>query len=114
MRIRFGLRHICRVCGHLSTFHKLSGYRAFACARCANRISPCAGTLFENTRISLHLWFDLAYLLMNEEPNLGAVQVQRMLDVNYRTAQRMLDQLRSLIAEQAGRNLMQLLLLPML
>jgi hypothetical protein len=51
---------------------------------------------------------------MKEKPNLGAAEVQRMLGVNYRTAGRMLDQLRSVIAEQSGRDQMQLLLLPML
>jgi transposase len=107
MRIRFGLRHVCRACGHLSTFHKLSGYRAFACARCANHIFPCAGTIFHGTKISLHLWFFLAYLVLNGQPNLDAPQVQRLLDVNYRTARRMLDQIQHVMGEsQTMRDLM--------
>jgi transposase len=114
MRIRFGLRHVCRACGHLSTFHKLSGYRAFACARCANHIFPCAGTIFHGTKIPLHLWFFLAYRVMNGQLNLDAPQVQRMLGVNYRTARRMLGQIRQILEVQTGRELLRCLLSPVI
>src|ERR1700730_15850003 len=63
MEVRYGLRHVCGICGVEGTFHKLSNRRAFSCAHCGDHVYPTAGTVFQDTRTPLQVWFsrDLSF-----------------------------------------------------
>ena len=54
---RFGERHECRTCGVTFTFHRLENRRGWACANCGDNLYPTAGTVFQDTRTPLQLWF---------------------------------------------------------
>src|SRR5665213_2317786 len=88
MDVRFGSRHFCRRCCVHSSFHKLSGYRAFSCARCGFHVFPCSGTLLHGSSKPLQLWFYAIYAYLQGQ-TVATTELQKTLGVNYRTARRM-------------------------
>lgn len=97
MDVRFGMRHVCRKCGVESTFHRMSDRRAFACAACGDHVYPTAGTVFEDTRTPLQLWFYAIYLFVTTRHGVSGKELQRQLGVTYKTAWRMGMKIRELI-----------------
>ena len=98
MRVRCGMRHTCRKCGVVDvTFHKLSGRRAYACAHCGDNLYPCVGTIFEDSRTPLTVWFYAIYLFVVTRHGVSGKELQRQLGVTYKTAYRMGMQIRKLM-----------------
>jgi hypothetical protein len=97
MELRYGLRHPCDKCLNLSTFHRLSDRPAFSCARCGHHVYPCAGTIFQDTRTSLLMWFYAIYLFVATRHGVSGKELQRALGVTYKTAWRVGQQIRKLM-----------------
>lgn len=108
MEVRFGLRHVCRECGVDSTFHRLTNRpRAWACAHCGDNLYPTAGTIFQDTRTPLQLWFYAIYLFVTTRHGVSGKELERTLGVTYKTAYRMGMQIRKLIAKADGFQVLQ-------
>lgn len=99
MNVRFGLRHECEKCGKEATFHKLTERRAYSCANCGHHVYPCAGTIFQDSRTSLQLWFYAIYLFVVTRHGVSGKELQRTLGVTYKCAWRMGHQIRELTAK---------------
>ena len=99
MQVRYGLRHVCRVCGKDSTFHKLIERRAFTCSHCGDHVYPCAGTIFQDSRTPLQTWFYAIYLFIATRHGVSGKEMQRTLGVTYKTAWRMGHQIRDLMGK---------------
>jgi transposase-like protein len=99
MVVRFGLRHTCRKCGVDSTFHKLELRKAYCCANCGDHLYPCAETIFKDSRTPLQIWFYAVYLFVTTRHGVSGKELQRQLGVTYKTAWRMGDQIRKLMAK---------------
>jgi transposase len=113
MEVRFGKRHVCKRCRVYSSFHKLSGYRAFSCARCGFHIFPCSRTLLHGSSKPLHLWFYTIYAhLMGQA--VATPELQKTLGVNYRTARRMNDLVREAAVVPREAEFMRRLIKPLL
>jgi hypothetical protein len=97
MKIRFGLRHECAKCHQVSTFHRLADRPAYTCARCGANVHPCAGTIFQDTRTPLRMWFFAIYLFVTTRHGVSGKELQRQLGVTYKTAYRMGQQIRVLM-----------------
>lgn len=97
MEVRFGMKHPCRKCLNVATFHRLSGVRAFSCSYCGDHVHPTAGTVFEDTRTPLQLWFYAIYLFVTTRHGVSGKELQRQLGVTYKTAWRMGMKIRELI-----------------
>lgn len=99
MDVRYGLRHDCQACGTVNaTFHKLTNRRAYSCASCGHHVYPCAGTIFEDSRTSLQLWFYAIYLFVTTRHGVSGKELERTLGVTYKTAWRMGQQIRKLMS----------------
>lgn len=99
MEVRYGLRHDCQACGTVNaTFHKLTNRRAYSCASCGHHVYPCAGTIFEDSRTSLQLWFYAIYLFVTTRHGVSGKELERTLGVTYKTAWRMGQQIRKLMS----------------
>ena len=107
MEVRYGLRHVCGKCGIEATFHKIAGRPAYACAHCGNHVYPCAGTIFQDSRTSLQLWFYAIYLFVVTRHGVSGKELQRALGVTYKTAWRMGQQIRSLMSKANGFEMLQ-------
>lgn len=88
-KVRFGERHVCRACGVESTFHRMGERRAWACASCGDHLYPTAGTIFQDTRTPLQVWFYAIYLFVTTRHGVSSKELQRQLGVTYKTAWRM-------------------------
>ena len=97
MELRYGLRHPCDKCLHLSTFHRLADRPAYTCAHCGANVHPMAGTIFQDTRTPLRMWFYAIYLFVTTRHGVSGKELQRQLGVTYKTAYRMGMQIRKLM-----------------
>lgn len=107
MEVRFGMRHTCRACGVDATFHRLTNRRAFSCAQCGDAVYPTAGTVLEDTRTPLQLWFYAVYLFVTTRHGVSGKELQRTLGVTYKTAWRMGHQIRELMDTTDGFAMLQ-------
>ncbi len=96
MEVRYGLRHVCRKCAKESTFHRITGRKAFACAQCGDHVYPCADTVFQDSRTSMQLWFYAIFLFVTTRHGVSARELQRSLGVTLKTAWRMGHKIREL------------------
>ena len=97
--VRFGLRHVCSACGVEGTFHKLTTRRAYSCSSCGDHVYPTAGTVFQDTRTPLQIWFYAIYLFVTTRHGVSGKELQRTLGVTYKTAWRMGQHIRMLMAK---------------
>ncbi len=98
MNVRYGLRHTCRKCGvEDATFHRLANRKAYTCAHCGHHVYPCAGTIFQDSRTPLTVWFYAIYLFVATRHGVSGKELQRQLGVTYKTAYRIGMQIRKLI-----------------
>jgi transposase-like protein len=102
MEVRFGLRHECKNCGKYRTFHKLAGRPAFSCAECRAQVHPCAGTVFQDSRTPLRVWFYAIYLFVTTRHGVSGKELERTLGVTYKCAYRIGMQIRKLMAAADG------------
>jgi transposase len=107
MSVRYGLRHVCRKCNKDATFHRLEGRRAYSCASCGDHLYPCAGTIFQDSRTSLQLWFYAMYLFIATRHGVSGKELERSLGVTYKTAYRMGQQIRDLMGKANGLEMLQ-------
>jgi transposase len=107
MEVRYGLRHVCAACGVEGTFHKLANRRAFSCAHCGDHVYPTAGTVFQDTRTPLQVWFYAIYLFVTTRHGVSGKELERALGVTYKTAWRMGQQIRQLMAKADSFEVMQ-------
>ncbi len=63
--------------------------QSWTCTGCGHHIQPTAGTIFEKSSTSLHLWFYAMYLMTSTRCGISAKQLERELGVTYKTAWRM-------------------------
>lgn len=98
MDVRYGKQRICEKCGKATKFHKLHKRQAYSCQYCGSHIYPCAGTLFENSRTPLQLWFYAIYLFSTSRHGVPAKELERQLGVTYKCAWRMGHEIRKHMA----------------
>jgi transposase len=89
----------CEKCDAPRKHYRVKGRTAYACKDCGSHIYPLAGTIFEKTSTSLHLWFYAMYLMGSTRCGISAKQIQRETGVTYKTAWRMFHQIRKLMSE---------------
>ncbi len=101
-RTRFsedGEHAICPKCKKLRPFktyetkQRRGGSRT--CTGCGNHLSLTAGTIFEGSSTSLHLWFYGIYVMTSTRCGISAKQLERELGVTYKTAWRMFNRIRN-------------------
>jgi len=98
MKVRYGLHGSCPKCGCDATYHRLANRKAFSCSRCGGHIYPCVGTIFQDSRTPLTVWFYAIYLFVVTRHGVSGKELQRQLGVTYKCAYRMGMQIRKLMA----------------
>jgi transposase-like protein len=78
--------------------------RLYACLEptCKHRFTPTVGTLFHDSHLPLTKWFMAVALIVHAKKGMSAMQVQRHLGVNYRTAWYMGHRIRKAMASGEG------------
>ncbi len=68
---------------------------------------PTAGTIFQDTRTPLQVWFYAIYLFVTTRHGVSGKELERTLGVTYKTAWRMGQQIRKLMEKANGFEMMQ-------
>jgi len=94
IKIRYpdGVR--CNHCGSPKVYQRKKNLKAFTCNDCYNSFSPFKGTIFEHSSTDIRMWFYAIHLFLNGKKGISALQLQREIGVTYKTAWRMLQQIR--------------------
>src|SRR5918996_6500031 len=79
--------------------------QSWTCTGCGHHVHPTAGTIFEKSSTSLHLWFYAMYLMASRRCGISAKQLERELGVKYRTAWRMFNKIRNKLMADDGEQL---------
>ncbi len=74
--------------------------QSWTCTACGHWLHPTAGTIFEKSSTSLHLWFYAMYLMASTRCGISAKQLERELGVTYKTAWRMAHLIRHELMQQ--------------
>ncbi len=91
---------LCVNCQVERKHYRVSGRTSFACPACGNHLYPLAGTIFHKSSTSLRTWFYVIRLMASTRVGVSAKQIQRETGVTYKTAWRMMKQVRQLMAEK--------------
>ncbi len=93
----------CPKCDQDRTFKRYecaTRRQSWTCTGCGHHVHPTAGTIFEKSSTSLHLWFYAMYLMASTRCGISAKQLERELGVKYRTAWRMFNKIRNQLMAQ--------------
>jgi transposase-like protein len=74
--------------------------QSWTCTACGHHVHPTAGTIFQQSSTSLHLWFYAIYLITSTRCGISAKHLERELGVHYKTAWRMFNKIRNVLMTQ--------------
>lgn len=94
----FNSRH-SRGCSCGGTYSRREGRKQWQCSKCRHHIAPLAGTIFHKSDTPLTLWFHAILVFSNAKSGISAKQLERELEVTYKTAWRMLHLIRKALVQ---------------
>jgi transposase-like protein len=91
-------------CPKCAGFHRITPVKGGRvglrrCGPCKREFTVKVGTVFEDSKIKLHLWFQAAHLMASSKKGISAHQLHRTLKVTYKTAWFMEHRLREAMRE---------------
>lgn len=104
--LRWNGKPVCPYCGHEKVYRIEDGKR-YKCAskECYKKFSVTVGTIFENTKISLKIWFVAIYLACNHKKGISSLQLHRDLGITQKTAWFVLQRIREMLKDKAPQML---------
>ena len=94
IRYKNGSELGCVHCGNMKLHHRKDKYKLFKCSDCNNSFSVFKNTMFEKSSTDLKKWFYAIHLFLNSKKGISGCQLQREIGVTYKTAWRMLKNIR--------------------
>jgi transposase-like protein len=91
---------LCVNCKIERKHYRVTGRTSYACHACGNHMFPLSGTIFHKSTTSLRTWFLVIRLMASTRVGISAKQIQRETGVTYKTAWRMMKQVRRLMSEK--------------
>ena len=92
VRYPSGIR--CNHCGSSKVYQEKKRIKIFSCNDCKGTFSIFKGTAFEKSSTDFRKWLYIIHQFSNNNKNLSAFQLQHELNITYKTAWRMLRQIR--------------------
>ena len=100
--VRWPEGYVCHRCGSVEAWKMDSGL--YRCRKCRYAGSVISGTLFQNTRKPLRLWFQAIWYVVNQKNGVSALGLQQALGLgSYHTAWEWLHKLRRAMV-RSGRD----------
>ena len=97
-QIHWGGQPFCPHCSCEKVYKTNRGYKC-ANKECFKKFTAISGTIFENTKIPLRLWFGAIYLMTAHKKGISSLQLGRDLGVQQRTAWYLLHRIREILKE---------------
>lgn len=92
--IRYPVGVACSHCGSMKVYQRNKTPKVFDCNDCSNTFSIFKNTIFEKTTTDLRKWMYAIHLFLNGKKGISGLQLKREIGVTYKTAWRMLRQIR--------------------
>lgn len=92
---------VCPKCESTKQFLRVKDRRAYHCPTCSFQVYPTKDTIFEKTTTPLTHWFYAIYLQTTTRNGVAAKELERQLNVCYKTALRMAHQIKILMADKS-------------
>ena len=89
----------CPKCGH-EKYYYIKTRKLYECRKCSHQASLTAGTVMHRSKLDLKTWFWTIYLVSSDKRGRSALSISKNLDLNYRTAWRLLHKIRRAMAER--------------
>src|SRR5262245_25751188 len=82
---------VCPHCGSISKEHyqfqgKAHRPGVWKCKDCRDQFTVTVGTVFERSKIALHVWLQAVYFICSSKKGMSSHQLHRTLGVTYKTA----------------------------
>lgn len=105
--IRWPKGPVCPHCGSVSEDHyKLEGEAhrdgLYKCKDCREQFTVTVGTVFERSKIKLHVWVQAMHLMCSSKKGISSKQLERTLGVTYQTAWFMSHRIREAMKSPGG------------
>lgn len=99
--IRYKGVYVCPHCEAVrGVYRHKRRIRYCACSNCNNSFSVFKGTIFEDTKLDIRKWFYAMNIFLNAKKGVSACNLQREIGGSYRTAWRMLHQIRAAMGDK--------------
>lgn len=94
-------------CVHCGSTHVYRTNRGFKCAEklCGKKFSAISGTIYENTKLPLRIWFAAIYLCTSSKKGISSLQASRQLGITQKSAWFLLHRVREMLKEKAPSTL---------
>lgn len=100
----------CPMCGNEKVYALKTRPFHWVCKKCGvtpYRFSVTVGTIFENTKYPLKVWFEVLWQMLNSKKGVSALQIQRQIGCGaYKTAWFMCHRLRAAMRDPEFKQLM--------
>lgn len=97
---------VCPHCGVVGGHYTLTGKSTrpglWKCKDCREQFTVTVGTVFERSKIALHIWLQAVYLLCSAKKRISSHQLHRTLGVTYKTAWFMTHRIREAMTDDAA------------
>ena len=98
-QLRWGNGFSCPRC-HGEGFYFIEKRTLYECSSCGHQTSLTAGTIMHKTKLPLLVWFWAIYLVAHDKRGRSALSLAQALNLNYRTAWRLLHKIRRAMQER--------------
>lgn len=104
--LRWASGVVCPHCGSIKAHYKLKGKATrpgvYKCVDCSEQFTVTVGTVFERSKIALHIWLQAVHLMCASKKGISSKQLERMLGVTYKTAWFMSHRIREAMTTNPG------------
>lgn len=92
-----------RACSCGGSYKRVKGRKQYQCSKCRFQIAPLAGTIFHKSDTPLTLWFKALLAFSNAKSGISAKELERELEVTYKTAWRILMLIRKALTQGSDK-----------
>jgi len=100
IKIRYNGVLACHLCGSIKVWRRHDAEKMMKCGDCNNTISVFKDTIFEDTHVPFIKWIYAINLFINGKKGISGLQLKREIGVTYKTAWRMLRQIRKAMGNE--------------
>lgn len=84
-KVRWDSKPVCPRCGHEKTY-RIATRKVLKCADCRSQFTVRVGTIFEDSKLPLKLWFSAIYSITTARAGISSVELAEKLSVTQKTA----------------------------